>query len=535
MRLSYLLIPLAALGSAAFAQTQAPAPRSERAKAWWGDGSTLAADSLEGREAGSDGHRRASDLVAQRFAALGLEPAGENGTFFQAVRLEERRFTADASTAALITNGAAMPLSIPHDLFFRVSGGPPPAEVDAPLVFIGYGFHLPEAGHDDFAGLDLRGKVAVVVNGAGPDSLSGALKSHARADRARQLLARDAVGVITVNPAGGSSEQRWSATSRIASSPGMYPADPRIRSLRSPFLTAVLNPASAGRLFAGSGHDFGAISAAARSGEPIAGFVLAPRLRATLVTTSRAVETRNVVARLRGSDARLGSEHVLLTAHLDGLGIGTPVNGDTIYNGALDNAAGVAALLDVAGKYHAERARPRRSILFVAVSGEEKGLLGSRWFARAPTVPRASIVADLNYDMALPLFPLRSITTLGSDESSLGADARAVGEQMGLPIAPDPFPERNSFIRSDQYSFIEEGIPSLAFKFGFAPGTPEAATETAWRRNIYHSPQDDSAQRVWADDEIRLHDFIAALALRVANADARPRWNADSFFRRFAR
>jgi len=534
MRLSFLLIPLAALGSAAFAQTEAPAPQSERAKAWWTTVSTLAADDMEGREAGSDGHRRASDLVARRFAALGLEPAGENGTFFQAVRLEERRFTPDASSAALVTNGPAAPLAIPGDLYFRVSGGPPPARVDAPLAFIGYGFHLPEAGHDDFAGLDLRGKVAVVINGPGPARLSGALKSHARADRARQLLARGAVGVITVNPAGG-SEQPWSAASRIAAMPGMYAADPAIRSLNAPFMTAVLNPASAARLFAGASRDFAALSADARAGNAIAGFALTPRLTANLVTTARAVESRNVVARLRGSDARLRGEHVVLSAHLDGLGISTPVRDDRIYNGALDNAAGVAALLDIAGKFRTDRARPRRSILFIALTGEEKGLLGSRWFARAPSVPRRSIVANLNYDMALPLFPLRSIVALGTDESSLGADARAVGAQMGLPVAPDPFPDRNSFIRSDQYSFIEEGIPALAFKFGFAAGTPEATVETAWRRDIYHSPQDDAAQRVWADDEIRLHDFIAALALRVANADARPRWNSDSFFRRFAR
>jgi Zn-dependent M28 family amino/carboxypeptidase len=534
MRLSLLLLPLAAVAASAFAQSPAPAPQSERARAWWATVSTLAADDMAGREAGSDGHRRASDLVARRFAALGLEPAGENGTFFQAVHLEERRFTPGASRAALVMTRTRDLLALPRDIYFRISGGPPPESVDAPLVFIGYGFHLPEAGHDDFAGLDLRGKVAVVINGQGPERLPGALKSHARADRARQLLAAGAVGVITVNPIGG-DEQSWAAASRISAMPGMYPADPRIRSLRSPFMTAVMNPASAEQLFTGAGRNFAALSADARAGRPIPGFVLTPRLTATLVTTTRAVETRNVVARLRGSDARLRGEHVLLSAHLDGLGIGTPVNGDTIYNGALDNAAGVAALLDIAGKYRTERARPRRSILFAAVTGEEKGLLGSRWFARSPTVPRASIVADLNYDMALPLFPLRSIISLGSDESSLGADARAIGRQMGLPVAPDPFPERNSFIRSDQYSFIEEGIPSLAFKFGFAAGTPEAATEAAWRRDVYHSPSDDPSQAVWADDEIRLHDFIAALALRVANANARPRWNPDSFFRRFAR
>jgi Zn-dependent M28 family amino/carboxypeptidase len=532
MRLSFLLLPLfAAAAVSASAQAPAPVPQSERARAWWATVSTLAADDMEGREAGSEGHRRASELVARRFAALGLEPAGENGTYFQAVRLEETRFTPGASGAALVTGATSAPLAIPGDIFFRVSGGPPPARVDAPLVFIGYGFHLPEAGHDDLAGLDLRGKVAVVVSGRGPERLSGALTAHARADRTEQLLRRGTVGVITINTTG---EQPWAATSRTAVMPGMYPADPAIRALRGPFLTAMMNPEAADRLFAGSGHSFAEIAAAARAGRPIAGFALVPRFAATLVTATRAVETRNVVARLPGRDRRLRGEHVLLTAHLDGLGISAPVNGDRIYNGALDNAAGVAALLDIAEKYRSDRSRPRRSILFAAVTGEEKGLLGSRWFARAPTVPRRSIVANLNYDMALPLFPLRSVISLGAEESSLGADARAVSRQMGLPEAPDPFPERNSFVRSDQYSFIEEGIPALTFKFGFAAGTPEAATEAAWRRNVYHSPGDDLSQPVFADDEIRLHDFIAALALRVANAETRPRWNENSFFRRFA-
>jgi Zn-dependent M28 family amino/carboxypeptidase len=534
MRISLLLLPLLAATGIASAQGGPPAPSSERAKAWWATVSTLAADDMEGREAGSDGHARASDLVARRFAALGLEPAGENGTFFQAVRLEERRFTPGASRATLRMARAFNVLAVPRDIFFRVSGGPPPDQVDAPLVFVGYGYHLPEAGHDDFAGLDLRGKVAVVINGRGPERLSGALKSHAQAGRARALLAAGAVGVITVNPT-GPGEQNWAAASRISTMPGMYPADPRLRTLRTPFMTAMLNPAAAERLFVGTGRNFAALSADARAGRPIPGFALTPHFTATLVTTARTVETRNVVARLPGSDRRLRSEHVLLTAHLDGLGISTPVNGDRIYNGTLDNAAGVGALLDIAGEYRRTGARPRRSILFAAVTAEEKGLLGSRWFARAPTVPRASIVANLNYDMALPIFPLRSVMVLGADESSLGADARAVGETMRLPVGPDPFPERNSFVRSDQYSFIEEGIPSLAFKFGFTAGTPEAAAEAAWRRNLYHSPQDDLSQPVFADDEIRLHDFIAALALRVANADARPRWNADSFFRRFAR
>ncbi len=192
-------------------------------------------------------------------------------------------------------------------------------------------------------------------------------------------------------------------------------------------------------------------------------------------------------------------------------------------------------MLDIAARLKAGP-RPRRSILFVFVTAEEKGLLGSRYFALRPTIPAGGrIVADLNLDMALPIFPLRSVIALGAEESSLGADVRAVGETMGLPIVPDPAPERNSFIRSDQYSFIREGIPALAFKFGFARDTPEAEVERVWRSTRYHAPSDDLSQPVERLDAVRLNDFVAELGLRVANAPERPRWGENSFFRRFAK
>ena len=249
----------------------------------------------------------------------------------------------------------------------------------------------------------------------------------------------------------------------------------------------------------------------------------------------RPVTSSNVVARLPGSDRRLAAEHVVFSAHLDHLGMSTPINGDGLYNGAMDNAAGVAGLLDIARSYKARRLKPKRSMLFVFVTAEEKGLLGSRYFALRPTVPKASIVADMNFDMALPIFPLKSVTALGSEESSLGAVAAAVGESMGLPLVPDPFPDRNSFVRSDQYSFIREGIPSLAFKFGFGPKDPESEIERQWRSTRYHAPSDDLSQPVAKEDTIRLHDFVGELALRVANAPERPAWGQQSFFRRFAK
>ena len=508
-----------------------PLPIETRAANWWTDVEALSNDAMEGRAAGSPGYDRAARYVADRFAALGLEPAGVDG-YFQPVALEERRVLLDRSSAALVADGRATPLAMPDDIYFRIRGNAPPERIEGRLVFLGYGLHIPEAGHDDFAGVDLRGAVAVVISG-GPANISGALKSHARDQRVRLLVERGAVGLIAIGTV-AQSEAPWARTAPVYSAqPGMFFADPALRE-PGPLLSGAVSPATAERLFARSGHSYAEVAAAADASRPVPGFALNQALRAAIATDGRSLTAPNVVARLPGRDRTLAAEHVVLTAHLDGLGIGVQA-GDRVYNGTLDNAAGVASLLDIAARYRRARVRPRRSILFVALTGEERGLLGSSYFARRPSVPRESIVANLNYDMALPLFPLTSVTALGAEESSLGADARVVGEALGLPFAPDPFPNRNSFVRSDQYSFIEQGIPALAFKFGFAADTPEAAIEREWRATRYHMPSDDHAQPVRREDSVRLNDYIAALALRVANADERPRWNDDSFFRRFAR
>jgi Zn-dependent M28 family amino/carboxypeptidase len=179
--------------------------------------------------------------------------------------------------------------------------------------------------------------------------------------------------------------------------------------------------------------------------------------------------------------------------------------------------------------------RPKRSILFVIVTAEEKGLLGSHYFARRPTVPKGSVVADLNLDMPLPLWTLKSVTVQGEAESTLGADARVVAKRQGLLLAPDPLPERNSFIRTDQFSFVKAGTPALAFKFGFAKGTSQFDIEHAWRANRYHSPMDNIDQPgVLKDQAIRLDDYVAGIALRVADAPGRPHWLETSVFKRYA-
>jgi Zn-dependent M28 family amino/carboxypeptidase len=247
--------------------------------------------------------------------------------------------------------------------------------------------------------------------------------------------------------------------------------------------------------------------------------------------TRSEVKSENLVGVLPGSDPLLKKEYVVVSAHLDHLGIGEPVKGDRIYNGAMDDASGDASLIEIARAMKASK--PKRSILFLSVTAEEKGELGSQYFAAHPTVS-GPIVADINMDMYLPLFPLKYLEVQGLGESTLGDDVRAVAGEAGVQIQADKEPEHNRFIRSDQYSFIKKGVPSLAFKFGWLPDTPEAKTFKAWYAERYHGPADDLSQPVDLAAAAQFNNILAKLALRVADADQRPSWKADSFFRRFA-
>ena len=512
--------------------TAAPAVAQTRGEQWWHHVEVLAADDMRGRMTGTADHLRAADYVIGRFKALGLQPAGTDG-YFQPVAFVEQKVDQAASSAALIGHSGTTQLTAPRDLIFAGGGGPAPTAVDAPLVFAGYGLHIPEAGYDDFAGLELKGKIVVVIAG-GPATISGALKSNARSERSAYLASQGALGVIALTPP-KQIEIPWTRRMILASAPAMYLADDAMRDVKTPMLSASFDTDRSEQLFAGSGHSFAEVAALADAAGKVPTFALPLRLKATVSASRRSVISPNVVAKLQGSDPKLAGEYVVLSAHLDHYGVGEPINGDSIYNGAMDDASGVANVLEIAAKLRADGARPRRTILFAIVTAEEKGLLGSHYFAEHPPVPRSAIVADLNFDMPLPLWKLKTVIVLGEGESSLGADARAVGAARGLPLAPDPLPDRNSFIRSDQYSFIHAGIPAVAFKFGFARGTPEEQIEHDWRAIRYHSPSDDLAQPVEKEEAVKLNDFVADLALHVADAPSRPTWNSDSFFRRFAK
>jgi len=504
-------------------------PVSAPARQWWADITALAGDETEGRLPGTKGYDLAADYVAGRFKALGLQPAGIDG-YRQPVAFEEQTIDQGGSTFALTAKDGTPRLLTPGKDVIIGGRSPAPQAVSAPLVFIGYGLHPPRFGHDDFAGVDLKGKIAVVISG-GPADIPGPAKAANRAARAKALAAAGAVGVISLTTP-HQVEIPWARQILLARQPAMYLADAALRDAPDGFFTAAVDPAVSEALFAGSGHSFAELSALADASKPVPTFDLPLSVRASVKAARRGLISPNLVAELPGGDPALKGEYVVVSAHLDHLGVGEPIGGDRIYHGAMDDASGVAAVLDIAQRLKAAPRPPRRSVLFLIVTAEEKGLLGSHYFAERPTVPKDKIVADLNFDMPLPLWPLKTVLVQGDHESTLGADAAAVAGERGLALTPDPLPDRNSFTRTDQFSFVKAGVPALAFKFGFAKGTPEFQIEHDWRANRYHAPADNLSQPgVLKEEAVKLDAYVAALAQRVADADARPTWLPDSVFK----
>jgi Zn-dependent M28 family amino/carboxypeptidase len=291
----------------------------------------------------------------------------------------------------------------------------------------------------------------------------------------------------------------------------------------------------AAKLLSGSGHTLDEFEQLIAGKQPLPRFMLPGTLRVQAALKREPIASANVIGIYEGSDPQLKNEFVVMSAHLDHVGVGRPVNGDSIYNGAMDDASGVASVIEIARLLKESGAKPKRSILFMTQTGEEKGLLGSRYFTSHSTVPFDKIVADINLDMFLPLYPLKVIEVQGLTESSLGETVKAAAADVGVEVQTDREPDQNRFIRSDQYSFIRSGIPALAFKFGYEFGSPEERIRRDWVRDVYHKPNDDLKQPVDVDAAATFDRVIFGLLQRVANDPARPHWNGTSFFKRFAK
>lgn len=500
--------------------------------AWWHTAEALSNDSMEGRDTGSAAYQRAAEYVAKRFEAAGLKPAGEHGTWFQVVPLHEVAvLSAGTSFAVSRPGGEGMPLNFLQEITVN-PGAAMPATLDAPITFRGY------CGKDAMTGV---ADEVVVCFGTQRAGLPGA------AERAANARMAGAVGILNVDDPYFSIEPpRWPfayARSVTIRDPLHESGTSLTRPQEKPMLSMRLSAEAFARLASGTGHDPKVLLEAGGHKQPLPSFEIPGKLHVQLHLAERDLSSSNVLAVLPGSDPQLRDESVAVSAHLDGYGFGTPVAGDGLYNGALDDAAYVALLVQMADDLRDGRQRhgtgqvdtnaasnavamlpaPKRSVLFCIFTGEEKGLLGSNFFVQHPTIPLKNIAADINLDQLRPLFPLNILTVPGLGLTTLGETAREVGKGMGIELREDRELERGLLRRADNYPFLRAGVPAIGFVFGFDPGTDAEKRYREWYQVRYHRPQDDLTQPMDFDAATKFNAFFYRLVETLADTAEKPR------------
>jgi hypothetical protein len=500
------------LGAVAGALLSGPvvaAPADSETKAWWDHIRFLASDAMEGRDTGSPGHARAVDHVAGLFKKAGLKPMGDAGDFRQTVPLHEARVEKDGTSFTIRNpDKTGVPLRFLHDVSIRATDTLPP-RIDAPMVFRGY------CGKAD-VGADVAGKMVICFGGRRDGMPSGA-------ERLAAVGSAGAAGLINIDDAGYTLEQPawfW---------PVAYARSIDLRGAAAPPHASLpvirLNAAALPKLLGGSGQNAETLMADGVARRPLPAFDMPNRFEATLAVSQRDLTSDNVIALLPGTDSKLAGEVIVINAHIDGYGFGEPVNGDGLYNGAFDDAAYVATLVRLA--QHRRGKGFARSVLFAVFTGEEKGLLGSRWMVAHPPVPLANIAATLTLDAIRPLFPLKKLTVIGSEKSSLMADVETVARPMGITARPDLEPVRGMIDRTDAAPFLKAGVPAIAFMFGYDDGSPEEARFRTWYRSRYHKPQDDIGQPVDFTAAADFNRFFYTLTERLATSQTRPMMKAQ--------
>ncbi|CCH01389.1 peptidase M28 [Fibrella aestuarina BUZ 2] len=493
----------------------------------------LADDKLAGRKPGTPGFELAAQYVEKQFQTLGFKPAGQRGTYRQAVPLRKAQVREEGSSMVLTQNGLTYPLTYGRNFVLSPNFGEATSEVSAEVVFVGFGVSAPELGYDDYANIDVKGKIVACFNGA-PASFPSNQRAYSGSAKQEVAAARGAVGIITFSlptdmrariesnaPRNRQATYRW--TDAQGRAQRTYPQ------LR---VVASLGDSTCRALFANAPRSFADARVAANQSKPQA-FPLNVSVQArTQTDLADGLVGENIVGLLPGTDPKLKDEYVVYVSHLDHLGITRPIKGDSINNGAHDNASGVAINLEAARLFSTLPQKPRRSILFVALTGEEMGLLGSDYFASNPTVPKQQIVANLCLDMPFFFHPLLDIVPYGSEHSSMKGAVEAAASFVGVQIAKDPIPEQSVFMRSDHFSFVRQGIPAIYVKSGSTTGDSRDGTKLNldWRASTYHTPQDDMNQPFdWsaAARHVQLQFLIGYL---TAQANERPVWNKGDFF-----
>ena len=522
-----LLFAAVALPAVAVAQEWQPEAAAVR-----GHVGFLASDEMKGREAGTPEYDIAARYVAAQFETNGLKPAGGKDSYLQAVPLVTFR-AADEGSVVLVRGSAKTALKFGED--YLPGSNPVTATVarDLPLVFVGFGVVAPGFKRDDYAGLDVKGKIVVLLSGA-PATLPTEERAHYGNDATKRSLAaeRGAAGIITVytpirervSPFARNVRNWRYARATWAHADGR----PDFPGESAPVL-ATLSLAGADKLFAGMPGGAAAVFAAAE-GKAAATRRMAMPMTARIAVRSdiKRVASSNVAGLIEGSDPALKNEVVVLSAHLDHVGICPEVKGDTICNGAMDNAMGIASMIEVAHGFKHLKLRPKRSILFLAVTAEEKGLVGAGYFAANPTVPKAALVANVNLDMPVVTYDFRDVVAFGAERSSIGPAVARAGATLGIALVPDPEPEQSIFTRSDHYRFVQQGVPSVFLVTG--PGGPGKAANKAFEKDHYHRPSDDMALPIDWRAATRFVALNLAIARDLADTAERPRWNKGDFF-----
>ena len=489
----------------------------------------LASDSLRGRDAGTDGFNIAADYVESHYRLLGLSPAGDDGAYFQQVRLRTTRRDNDAGRLEINGVGGLRVLENLEDFVIDPEPGQAASSVTAAVVFAGFGIDAPELGVDDYAGLEVEGKIVLILVGA-PASLPTDEKAHLSRDetKARTAASHGAVGLLRVHPGSADGDPfvraargaEGGSMSWVRSDGRGHDAAPGLRA------GALLSRQAAALLFQDAEKSFDEAGAGTT-----VGFDLPVEVTLSQASRYSDFESPNVVAVLPGIDADLRHEYVVVTAHLDHVGVGRPDDsGDDIYNGAGDNASGTAVLLEVARSLAARP--PRRSVIFVAATAEERGLLGSDFFVHDPPVPVGDIIANVNLDSGVFLYDFADIIPCGTAHSSLAANVGRVAALLELGVGEDPLPEEALFTRSDHYRFVQQGIPSMFFMCGMTARDPDIDGLTELRRYLaehLHRPSDDMSLPWSYAAAARYARFVAEVTRDGADTEARPTWNAGVF------
>lgn len=494
----------------------------------------LGDDLLEGRAAGTRGHEMAAHYVAQQFAGLGLKP-GNDGSWFQQVTLGR---STQAGTARLLVGG--QPVAVGESALFMPAYQSQPFAGEAEAVFVGYGIDAPTQGHDDYRGLDVRGKIVVLLPGL-PQGLPSDVSAHLGQERARMAANRGAIGMIVLRPPAAATQAPLSRLAGMVSQPNTtwVNSNGRLGAERERIgFTAIGDAPLAEALFAGAPRNWTQVMAEAAAGQRPRGFALRPRVRAERQAQVETFTSPNVVAIIPGSDPALANEYVLLTAHLDGVGV-VPEAGDNqpnsannegadrIRNGAMDNTTGIATLIEVARHFSQPGNQPRRPILLAAVTAEEIGLLGAGFLAANPVV-NGRIIANVNLDMPILTYDFQDVIAFGAEHSEVGQAVQRAAQAMNVGLSADPLPEQGLFTRSDHYQFVKQGVPSVFLMTGFANGGE--AKFRGFLGNEYHSIRDDLSQAFDWQAGARFAELNYRIARELANGPSAPRWYQGSFF-----